>query len=67
MARKYLLDDLAVSIGSLGRNELKRRIRYFKGRFKLDFTDEYLDGAGVDKLRHILMAALITNQSRANR
>jgi hypothetical protein len=52
-------EQTAVSIASLGRDELKRRIRNFEGRFKLDFTDNYLDNLGVDRLRHILLAALI--------
>jgi len=46
-------------VAALGRAELKRRIRNFKGRFKLDFTDDYLNRLSVDRLRHILMAALI--------
>ena len=53
------LEQTATSIASLGRDELKRRIRNFEGRFKLDFTDNYLDNLGVDRLRHILLAALI--------
>ena len=52
-------EQTATSIASLGRDELKRRIRDFEGRFKLDFTDNYLDNLGVDRLRHILLAALI--------
>jgi hypothetical protein len=52
-------EQTATSIASLGRDELKRRIRNFEGRFKLDFTDGYLDNLGVDRLRHILLAALI--------
>jgi hypothetical protein len=49
----------ATSIAALNRDELKRRIRTFKGRFKLDFTDEYLNNLTVERLRHILLAALI--------
>jgi len=60
MAARYSLNDLAVSISSLGKDELKRRIRNFKGRFKLDFSEKYLNSLSTDKLRHILMAALMT-------
>jgi len=67
MAAKYSLDDLAISISSLGKSELKRRISNFKGRFKLDFSEEYLDSLGTSRLRHILMAALLTNQARGKR
>ena len=59
MASEKHLEQTATSIASLGRDELKRRIRNFRGRFKLDFTDNYLDNIGVDRLRHILLAALI--------
>jgi hypothetical protein len=57
-ARKYFERE-ATSISALGRNELKRRIRNFRGRFKLDFTEDYLNRLSVDRLRHILLAALI--------
>jgi len=59
MTAKEYFEREATSIAALGRNELKRRIRNFKGRFKLDFTDDYLNNLTVDRLRHILLAALI--------
>ncbi|MFA5252568.1 MAG: hypothetical protein WC454_08305 [Phycisphaerae bacterium] len=59
MALERHFEQTATSIASLDRDELKRRIRNFDGRFKLDFTDGYLDNLGVDRLRHILLAALI--------
>jgi hypothetical protein len=59
MASEKYFEQTSASIASLGRDELKRRIRNFKGRFRLDFTDNYLDDLGVDRLRHILLAALI--------
>lgn len=61
MDAKHSSDDLTVSICSLGKSELKRRIKSFKGKFKLDFSEEYLNSLGIDRLRHILMAALLTN------
>jgi hypothetical protein len=59
MASKQYLEQAATSIASLGRNELKRRIRSFRGRFRLDFTEDYLNKISIDRLRHILLAALI--------
>jgi hypothetical protein len=59
MTSEKRFEQTATSIASLGRDELKRQIRNFRGRFKLDFTDNYLDNLGVDRLRHILLAALI--------
>ena len=58
-SRKHF-EQTATSIASLGRNELKKRIKGFKGRFKLDFNEDYLNSISVDRLRHILLAALIS-------
>jgi len=62
MASERYFEQTSASIASLGRDELKRQIRNFKGRFRLDFTDSYLDDLGVDRLRHILLAALINTK-----
>jgi hypothetical protein len=58
MASEIYLDKTSISIASLDKDELKKQIRNFKGRFKLDFTDGYLDSLSADELRHILLAAL---------
>jgi len=65
MASKEYFDQTATSIAALGKNELKRRIRNFRGRFKLDFTEDYLNNLSVDRLRHILLAALINVKPHA--
>ncbi|MDD5326655.1 MAG: hypothetical protein PHY02_02445 [Phycisphaerae bacterium] len=59
MTPEKYFEQTAASIASLGEDELKTQIKNFKGRFRLDFTDSYLDNIGVDRLRHILLAALI--------
>jgi len=59
MASREYFEQTATSIASLNRNELKKRIKNFRGRFKLDFTEDYLNRLSVDRLRHILLAALI--------
>lgn len=59
MVERECFEAQATSIAALGRSELERRIRNFKGRFKLDFTEDYLNKLSVDRLRHILLAALI--------
>lgn len=58
------LEKTATSIATLGRGELKKQIKNFRGRFKLDFSEDYLNAASVDRLRHILLAALITGKAR---
>ena len=60
------LNHLTVSIASLGRAEIRRKLRNFKGRFKLDFTEEYLNKLSLERLRHILLAAMLTNISKAS-
>ncbi len=59
MTAKEYFEQTSTSIASLGRNELKRKIKNFRGRFKLDFSESYLSSLTVDRLRHILLAASI--------
>ena len=59
MASRQKFEQTATSIASLGRTELQKRIRNFRGRFKLDFSEDYLGNLSVDRLRHILLAALV--------
>jgi len=59
MASGEYFEQTSTSIAVLGRAELKRRIKRFRGRFKLDFTEDYLNSLSVDRLRHILLAALM--------
>jgi len=63
MASREYFEQAAVSLAALNRDELKKRIRNFGGRFKLDFTEDYLNNTSVDRLRHILFAALINAKS----
>jgi len=65
MIAKESLEQTATSIAALETDELKRRIKNFRGRFKLDFTEDYLNSLTVDRLRHILLAALVNAQVHA--
>ena len=56
---KSYFEQKAEEVGRLSREEVYSQIKNFKGRFKLDFTDDYLDRLFVDRLRHILLAAQI--------
>ena len=47
-------------IMTLNKSELKERLLHFEGPLKLDFTDEYLQALPIDRLRHILLAAMVT-------
>jgi hypothetical protein len=59
MSSREYFEQAATSIGTLEKDELKKQIKNFKGRFKLDFTEDYLNTATIDRLRHILLAALM--------
>ncbi len=59
MASGENFEQTTTSIAALGKDELKKRIKTFKGRFRLDFTEDYLNNLSVDRLRHILLAALV--------
>jgi hypothetical protein len=59
MSSARYVERQVTSVAALGRDELKKRIRNFQGRFKLDFTEDYLNKISVERLRHILLAALI--------
>ena len=61
MSPAISFETMAVQIASMGKNEVIGKICHFHGRFKLDFTSDYLKGLSVDRLRHILMAAVMTN------
>ncbi len=63
MTSREYFEQTATSLASMNRNELTRRIRTFRGRFRLDFTEDYLRGLSVDRLRHILLAAMVNAKS----
>jgi hypothetical protein len=51
------VDKLVCSITQMSRDDVEREIMHFQGRFKLDFTTEYLHAQPLERLRHILYAA----------
>ena len=63
MTSREYFEQTATAVATLDREELKKRIRNFKGRFRLDFTEDYLNKLTIDRLRHILLAALINAKS----
>ena len=63
MSNQIVEQDIT-AIARMGKQELKREIRNFHGRFKLDFTDDYLEAASEDLLRHILFAAFLSTMPR---
>lgn len=66
MAAQWSFEQIMTSIAKMDRAELRQRIKDFPGRFRLDFTDDYLGAAPVDQLRHILLAAAVNAKSGRN-
>ena len=64
MIKLGTMDALAMVIASMDRQKVREKLKNFHGRFKLDFTDEYLESLSVDRLRHILFAAVVTKHKR---
>jgi hypothetical protein len=62
MIPRERFEQTAVSIASLNKEQLKSHIKNFRGRFKLDFTEDYMNKLTTDRLRHILLAAMINSK-----
>jgi hypothetical protein len=57
-------EKLCSEVAEMGRNEIKNQLLHFRGKLKIDFTENYLDNLTIDKLRHILLAALSVESRR---
>ena len=62
MVSRDNFEQTASAIAQLNRDQLTARIKNFRGRFKLDFSGDYLAHQSVDRLRHILLAAVMTKK-----
>ncbi len=60
MAADVFFESVCIEVTKLNKAEVKDRILHFDGPIPLDFTDDYLDSLDLDKLRHILLAAIVT-------
>ena len=57
-------EKICAQVAGMGKNEVKNRLLHFRGKLKMDFSESYLEGLTVDKLRHILLAALAVETRR---
>ncbi|MBN1124988.1 MAG: hypothetical protein JXA82_08270 [Sedimentisphaerales bacterium] len=55
------VEEIVSMIATLSKSQVKDRLLHFQGRPRLDFTESYLDGLSTDRLRHILLAAMVTH------
>ncbi|MHB1156404.1 MAG: hypothetical protein ACYC26_06135 [Phycisphaerales bacterium] len=56
-------EQLARLIPELNREQCIAELRGF-GKFRIDFTNEYLQQMSVEKLRHVLLAAMLTCKAK---
>ncbi len=64
MAPDISFEQYCAYITSLNKAEVKDRLLHFEGPMKIDFTDEYLESQDVERLRHILLAAMVTVEGK---
>jgi hypothetical protein len=60
MSADFSFEKMCSKITSMSKREVIRRILHFDGPIKLDFTSDYLETLSADRLRHILLAAVVT-------
>ena len=64
MPSDFDYDYVARTIALMKREEVQKEIQQFKGRFNLDFSQDYLERLSEDRLRHILLAAKIQHKRK---
>lgn len=60
MAAEFSFEKICSKVSSMSKRQIIRRLLRFDGPIKLDFTPDYLENLSTDRLRHILLAALVT-------
>lgn len=57
-------ETIRLRIAGMNRQELIDHLLHFDGHLKLDFTEPFLKTLEDDRLRHILIAAYLTDSSK---
>ena len=60
MHSEFSFEQSCLAIVAMDKEEVIMQLLSFQGPLKLDFTQEYLESLAVDRLRHILLAAMVT-------
>lgn len=67
MSAEFSVEKMCCQIASMSKSEVIRRLINFKGSFRMDYSKSYLETLSTDRLRHILLAAVVTfNGKRAS-
>jgi hypothetical protein len=60
------IDEMIRTVQTLDRERCMDQLRQMH-RPKIDFTDEFLEGMSLDRLRHVVMAAFLQSKKSARR
>ena len=64
-SRSQRIEQTICKIATMGKVELVEMLNNMQCDFKFDFSQEFLDSLPLDKLRHIVMAASLHDNSHA--
>ena len=62
MLQSAQIEDLMTLVASLDRPALTHQFQNYRGKFPVDFTEDFLARTSLDKLRHIFVAMCMQNQ-----
>ena len=67
MSAEISFEKMCSKIASMNKSEVIRKLVNFNGPIKMDYTRDYLESLTTDRLRHILLAAVVTfNRKRVS-
>jgi len=56
MLRPEQVEELIFLVSTMQRDDLVERLLHFRGNFPIDFSESFLRGLSLDRLRHIFVA-----------
>jgi hypothetical protein len=62
MLRSHQVEELMGVVSALDRKALIQQFESYPAKFPVDFTQDFLRSASVDRLRHIFVAMCLQNQ-----
>ena len=62
MLHSAQIEDLMTLVASLDRTALVDQFQNYRGKFPVDFTEDFLTHTSLDKLRHIFVAMCLQNK-----
>jgi hypothetical protein len=62
MLESHQVEELICLVASMDKATLTRQFLTFRGNFPVDFTPEFLEKLGVERMRHIFVALCLQAQ-----